>query len=69
MAELYTDVTVTERSQISQAGKIVKYYRVSATTKGGVYFTINVPEKQFNKDKIDSLLSEKAASIDDIQEL
>ena len=65
----YHDVTVIERSDISPEGKVMKGYRVSARTKKDTYFSINVAEKDFSKEQVDKLLTEKATLIDSVQEL
>lgn len=67
--KLYRDVTVTERTEISPEGKVMKVYRVSARTKKDAYFSITVAEKDFSKEHVDKMLIEKATLIDSIQDL
>jgi len=69
MAKLYTVDDVTERSTIDKSGRIQKVYRVSATTQSGFAFTVEVPESDFNKEKVDQSLTEKASLIEGIKKL
>ena len=68
-AKLYRDVTPTERTHISPEGKVMKVYRVSAYTRGNVYFSLDVDEKDFSKEHVDKMLTEKATLIDSVQDL
>lgn len=67
--KLYHEVTVTERTEIAPEGKVMKVYRVSARTKKDTYFSINVAEKDFSKEHVDKMLTEKATLIDSVQDL
>jgi len=69
MAELFHDVEVQERMEITPEGRAHKVYRLSATTKGGVFFTLEVKEADFNKAKVNELLAARARHIDDIKAL
>jgi len=69
MAELYKDVDIIERTTITREGLIQKVYRVSATTKNGVLFSLDIPEKEFSKEKVDKILSKRAAELDAIKAL
>jgi len=68
-AKMYHDVDVVERTEVTPVGKVVKVYRVSAYTKKDTYFTITVPEKDFSKEKVDKLLTEKAQLIEGVEGL
>jgi len=67
--KLYHDVSLVERTEITPVGKVVKVYRVSAYTKKDIYFTIDVPEADFSKEKVDKLLTEKAKLLESVTEL
>jgi len=68
-AKIYQDVDVVERTEVTPGGKVVKMYRVSAYTRKNTYFTITVDEKDFSKEKVAKLLTEKAQLIESIKEL
>lgn len=69
MAELYKVTDITERTNITRQGKVEKIYRVTATSKSGTSFTVEIPEPEFTKDKADKILAEKAALMEDIKKL
>lgn len=69
MAELYHDVDIVERTEITKEGRIEKRYRVSAETKSGVSFTLDVKEADFSKEKLGKLLNDEARKIEDIKAL
>lgn len=69
MSKLYKVVDVTERTMITKTGAIEKVYRVTAESQAGTTFTVEVPQADFNKDKVDHVLAEKAALIDEIRKL
>jgi len=61
--------TVDSKEEIRSMGKgseIITKWRVWATTKGGTYFHIDFPEKDFVKEKVDKALAAKATVIDSI---
>jgi len=69
MAEFYKDVDIIERSTITPEGKVVKTYRIMATSKLGIRFAIDVYEADFTKEKINELLTLRAKHIDAIKAL
>lgn len=69
MAELYHSVDVVERTEITREGRIQKVYRISAFTKSETRFTIDVPEADFSKEKVDKLLAKEAQRIESIKAL
>jgi hypothetical protein len=69
MAKLYTVDDVQERTTINRTGLIVKMYRVTATSASGTIFTVEIPESDFNKEKVDQILSEKAGAIETVKKL
>jgi len=69
MAKLYKVDDITERSTITRQGKVEKIYRVNATSASGSAFTADIPEADFNKERVDQILSEKAAKIDEIRKM
>lgn len=69
MAKLYEVTDITERTSITRQGAVQKVYRVTATSKSGTTFTADIPEADFNKEKVDQVLGEKAAMLDDIKKL
>lgn len=69
MGELYHDVDIVERTEITPEGRVEKVYRVSAWTKSNVRFTLDVPEKDFSKAGVDKLLTARSAQLEDIKSL
>jgi len=69
MAELYHAVDIVERTEITREGRVEKIYRVSALTKSDVRFTMDVPEADFSKEKVDKLLAKEAQKIESIKAL
>lgn len=69
MGELYHDVDIVERTEITREGRVQKVYRISAFTKSDVRFTMDVPEADFSKEKVDKLLAKEAQKIESIKAL
>lgn len=69
MAKIYTVDDITERTMITRTGAVQKVYRVSATSESGFSFTVEIPEADFNKEKVNQILAEKAALIEGIKKL
>ena len=69
MAELYHDVDIVERTEITREGKVMKVYRTSAVTISGVHFTLEISEADFTKAKVNELLTKQAKVIEDIKAL
>ena len=69
MAELYHDVDIRERLEISPEGRAYKVYKVSAYTRSGVLFTVDIKEADFNKESVDKILSDQASKIEGIKAL
>ncbi len=69
MAELYHEVDIVERTEITREGRVVKVYRISALTKSEVRFTMDVAEADFSKEKVDKLLAKEAQKIESIKAL
>ena len=69
MAKLYKVDDITERTNITRQGKVEKLYRVTAESAAGTTFTVEIPEADFNKEKVAQILAEKSALIDDIRKL
>jgi len=69
MAELFHDVDIVERTEITREGKAQKLYKVSAYTRSGVYFRIDLPEKDFSKENAAKALTKKAQQIEEIKAL
>lgn len=69
MAKGYKVTDVNERSMINRAGKVEKFYRVTAESAGGTTFSIEVTDSDFNNEKVAQLLADKASIIDGIRKL
>lgn len=69
MAELYTVKAISEEFRPTAAGTFEKIWRISATTKSGVLFTVETPEAEFNKASVAKLLQQKAKEIEDVKAL
>lgn len=62
-----TDYIVESKEEIrklSKAGEVETWFRIYATSKGGTYFHVDVPEDQLNKS--DELLTARAKQLDAI---
>lgn len=60
----YTVESKEEIRKLDKAGEVVISYRIWATSKGGTYFHVDVPEADL--DKADELLTARAKQLDDI---
>lgn len=69
MSNLFTDVEVFERTEITPQGKVAKVYKVTAVTLSGTLFSVDIPQKDFSKEKVTEVLSAKAREIEDIKNL
>jgi len=69
MSELYSNVNIIETVNITPEGRIVKVYRVSARSKSGVTFTLEVEEKDFTQGSVKKALEAKAGLIEGIKGL
>lgn len=67
MSELYSNVNIIETVNITPEGKIVKIFRVSARTKSGVTFTLEIPATEFTQDNVKRQLNAQAKLIEDIK--
>lgn len=62
-----TDYTIDSKEEIrklSKAGEVETWYRIWATSKGGTYFHVDVPEDELAK--ADDILTKKAKQLDAI---
>lgn len=62
-----TDYTIEAKEEIrklSKAGEVETWYRIWATSKGGTYFHVDVPEAEL--DKADEVLTARAKQLDAI---
>ena len=62
-----TDYTVEKKDEIrklSKTGEVLTYYRIWATSKGGAYFHVEIPEDQL--DKANDVLTKRAKELDAI---
>jgi len=62
--EIYKTESKEEVRKLSKAGDVETWYRIYATSKGGTYFHIDVPEDQL--DQADDLLTTRAKQLDAI---
>lgn len=65
MTTAYTVESKEELRQLDKAFKPITIWRIWATSKGGTYFHILVPEDQL--DKAEALLAAKAQQLDAIK--
>lgn len=61
---LYTVESKEEIRKLTKAGEVETWFRIYATSKGGTYFHVDVPEDQL--DKADETLSKRAKELDAI---
>ncbi len=57
---------IDELTKVSDTNQLVKYYRHQVKTQGGVVFTVDVDEKDFNATKVAEIIGKKAAEADKI---
>lgn len=69
MAKLFSDVNIIETTVITPEGRIEKVFRVSARSKSGVAFSLDILEAEFTMPKVEAALTEKATLIEKIKEL
>ncbi len=69
MAELFHDVDIVERTEITREGRVKKVYRISALTRSDVHFTVDIQQEDFTKEKVSRALASKAQQIEDIKAL
>jgi len=67
MPKLYTVDDITERTTITRGGAVEKVYRITATTASGTNFTAEIPEADFNQEKVAQVLAEKANLLESIK--
>lgn len=60
---------ISEMMKLSKTGEIQKYFRVTAVSKGGINFTLDIPEKEMKLEKVDVLCRERAEYLDSIKAL
>jgi len=53
-----------EIRKLSKAGEVETWYRIYATSKGGTYFHVDIPEDQL--DKANEVLTARAKELDSI---
>ena len=58
---------IFERHTLRRRGELVKVFRLSAVTTGGVPFTMDVEEGDLTRDRIDEILGERARTLDAIK--
>lgn len=61
-----TDYTVEAKDEIRKVvkGEVEVWYRIWATSKGGTYFHVDIPETEL--DKADAALTKRAKELDAI---
>jgi len=64
MAEAYTVNKVLERMRLTDAGALEKVYRIEATTRGGIAFTMDLTEEEAAPESAAKTLKAKALSLD-----
>ncbi len=69
MAKEYTVRKMRPQFRLTDEGELEKFYRVSAMTKGGILFEIDVPDTSMQPDQVKPLLAEKAKTLDEIKAL
>lgn len=62
--DLYTVEKKEEAQRLGKDGEVITYYRIWATSAGGTYFHVDVPEEEL--DKSPSLLAARAKKLDAI---
>lgn len=60
----YTVESKEEIRKLTKAGEVETWFRIYATSKGGTYFHVDIPEEQL--DKADTLLAARAKQLDAI---
>ena len=64
MAEWGSVVDIVELRRINPKGEIENWYRYRVQTKGGVTFTVTVPEADTAVERLTSILRGKAEAFD-----
>jgi len=69
MAEWGDIVEITEIRRIGATGEVENWYRVRATSKGGVTFTKTVSEANAVAEKLEPIMKARAEELDKIKGL
>ena len=60
---------ITETVRIDSQGEAVKIHKVTATARSGDRFTLEIPDAEFDLEKVEAALKVKAAELEAIREL
>jgi len=69
MAANYTVSKIQEMPRITDQGTVEKFIRVSATTRGGTFFTLDIPASVTRTEDVAKLLDARALQLDTIKGL
>lgn len=60
---------ILERTRLTEKGELERIYRVEATTKGGIAFTLDLTEADADPKKAEVVLKAKATRLDTLKGL
>lgn len=66
MAANYTVKRILEMPSLTDQGEVLKVYRHTIQTKGGVQLTVDISEADFTAEKAAPILAKRAAEADKI---
>lgn len=69
MDNLFKITGVIETMRIDPQGEVVKIHKVSATTKSGDRFTLEIPDQEFTVEKVQDLVRVRAQELEDLRQL
>jgi len=67
MADAYTVESIEERKRINEAGRIERFYVLTAKTTGGTRFTVDLSEDEADVKKAKGIVTERAKRIDSLR--
>ena len=69
MSDLYGTVNLIETTVITPEGEIEKVWRVTARSRSGVQFSVDVKAAELESARVDKILAKKAKEIEAIKGL
>jgi len=67
MGEAYTVESIEERKRINEAGRIERFYVLTAKTALGTRFTVDLSEDEADAKKAKGIVTERAKRIDSLR--
>ena len=69
MNELYKVTRISKTVKIAANGQVIDSYQVDYETKSGIAGSVTVPETEFSKENVASLITPQAQQLEDVLRL